>query len=87
MARPNNADENFGDLLRKLRCSNNMTQAELGHLTGYCTASIARLESRARRLNVDVVSTQFVKALRLEHKPDIAQKLIALARASHAQNL
>ncbi|MCW1969512.1 MAG: helix-turn-helix domain-containing protein [Anaerolineae bacterium] len=71
-------------MLRKLRCSRKMTQAELGGLTGYCTASIARLESSARRPDVDVVKTQFVKALGLEHTPDLAQKLIALARASRA---
>jgi predicted transcriptional regulator len=86
MTRDNNETETFGDMLRILRLNSNMTQETLGRLTGYCTTAIARLESGARRPNITVVSTQFVKALQLEGQPEVAGKFIALARISRAHS-
>ncbi len=86
MTRNNNETETFGDMLRILRLNINMTQETLGRLTGYCTTAIARLESGARRPDVTVISTQFVKALQLEGQPEVAGKFIALARISRAHS-
>lgn len=72
----------FGELLRHLRKRMQMTQQELGIALGYSTAQIARLEGGERLPDVALVKTTYVEALGLEHEPELAAQLIALAAAA-----
>ncbi len=75
----------FGELLRHLRRRARLTQRELGLAVGYSEAHIGRLESNERRPEIATVSMRFVEALDLEHEPQLAARLIALASAAHGQ--
>ena len=71
----------FGDLLKILRIRQRMTQQELGILLGYSAPHIARLESGERTPDPVMVKTRFIEALALQHEPELANQLMALAVA------
>lgn len=77
--------DSFGRLLRYLRQRARLTQRELGIAVGYSEAHIARLEHDQRRPDPATVRARFVDALRLQDKPDVAQRLLGLAEAAHAR--
>ena len=71
--------ESFGELLRHLRKRAGMTQRDLGQAVGYSEAHIARLESGIRLPDLVTVKGAFVEALDLQHEPELAGQLSALA--------
>jgi LuxR family maltose regulon positive regulatory protein len=72
----------FGELLRYLRRRQHLTQIELAIAVGYSTAQISRLEQNQRLPNPSTLEALFVPALGLEHEPDMAARLLELARAA-----
>lgn len=73
----------FGDLLRHLRRKARLTQREFGIAVGYSEAHVGRLESNERRPEIATVSTRFIEALDLEREPQLAARLIELAKVAH----
>ncbi len=72
----------FGELLRYLRRRQRLTQIELAIAVGYSTAQISRLEQNLRLPNPSTLQALFIPALGLEDAPDMAARLLALARAA-----
>ncbi len=70
----------FGDLLRFLRQRERMSQRALSIAVGYSDAHINRLEKGSRAPDLDVVRARFVPALHLDDEPEVAARLIELAR-------
>jgi predicted ATPase/DNA-binding XRE family transcriptional regulator len=77
--------ENFGELLRHLRKRAGMTQRDLGQSVGYSEAHIARLESGIRLPDLIMVKGVLVEALDLQHEPEIAAQLAALASKARSE--
>jgi LuxR family maltose regulon positive regulatory protein len=74
------AFNSFGELLRYLRRRQRLTQSELATAVGYSTAQISRLEQNMRLPNPSTLEALFVPALGLEEEPELATRLLALAR-------
>lgn len=77
----------FGALLRYLRRRQRMTQIELAIAVGYSTAQISRLEQSQRLPNPSTIAALFVPGLGLEEMPDLAARLLELARAAHSEDI
>ena len=81
--RPNLAPDtftSFGTLLVYLRRRARLRQRDLAVAVGYSEAHIGRLENDQRLPDVATVMAQFVPALDLEGEPELADRLIRLAR-------
>ncbi len=74
----------FGAMLRFLRRRARLTQQELGIAVGYSESYITRLESDTRAPVPSMVEARFVDALSLHDEPQLADRLIALAKAVHS---
>ena len=72
----------FGELLRFLRRRAGLRQRELAARVGYSEAHISRLEGGQRHPDPAALAALFVPALRLERRPDLAGRLLALAERS-----
>jgi predicted ATPase/class 3 adenylate cyclase/predicted negative regulator of RcsB-dependent stress response len=79
------AFSSFGELLRYLRRRQRLTQIELAIAVGYSTAQISRLEQNQRLPNPSAVQALFVPALGLEEEPELAARLLELARAARGE--
>ncbi|MCW1969009.1 MAG: helix-turn-helix domain-containing protein [Anaerolineae bacterium] len=71
----------FGEMLRRLRVMADLTQLELGQVTGYSAALISRLESNERCPDMDMLQQRFLPALQLAPDSTLALRLIELAHA------
>lgn len=69
----------FGEMLRGLRIMADLTQFELGQVTGYSATLISRLESNERCPDMDMLQQRFLPALRLVPDSVQAKRLIELA--------
>jgi non-specific serine/threonine protein kinase len=74
----------FGDLLKYLRRRAGLTQRELSIAVGYSESLLSRLEKNQRIPDQAALSARFVPALHLQHEPDWAGRLLALAVAARA---
>ncbi len=72
----------FGELLRYLRRRQRLTQIDLAIAVGYSTAQISRLEQNQRLPNPSTIHALFVPALGIEGEPELAARLVELARAA-----
>jgi non-specific serine/threonine protein kinase len=72
----------FGQLLRFLRQRAGLTQRELSIALGYSDSQISRLEKNQRAPDQATLAARFVPALRLEHEPAWAARLLELAAAA-----
>jgi len=72
----------FGEFLKLLRKRVPLTQRELGDRVGYSESQINRLEHGSRMPDRDIVSEGFITALGLGDRPELAARLLALARAA-----
>lgn len=68
----------FGDLLKYFRRRAGLTQRDLSAAVGYSDAQISRLELNQRLPDVATIAALFVPALNLEHKPEMAARLLEL---------
>ena len=75
----------FGELLHYLRRQARLTQRELAIATGYSESMISRLEHDERPPDVATIQALFAPALRLEDQPQVAARLIALARQARGE--
>ena len=75
----------FGELLRYLRRRARLTQIELAIAVGYSTAQISRLEQNQRPPNPSALLALFVPALGLEEQPELAARLLELARQARGE--
>jgi DNA-binding XRE family transcriptional regulator len=69
----------FGALLRYLRRRAYLTQGDLAIAVGYSLSQISRLEQNQRLPDSTTLAARFIPALELEHEPEFAARLIALA--------
>lgn len=72
----------FGALLLYLRRRARLRQRDLAAAVGYGEAQIGRLENDQRLPDVATVLAQFIPALGLEDEPELAARLVELARAA-----
>jgi ATP/maltotriose-dependent transcriptional regulator MalT len=72
----------FGEMLRYLRRRARLTQRQLGFRVAYTEGHICRLERNQRLPDPATLAALFVPALRLEEQPELASRLIDLARAA-----
>lgn len=70
----------FGALLLFLRRRARLRQRDLAIATGYSEAQIGRLENDQRLPDVAIVMAQFLPALGIEREPELAERLLELAR-------
>src|SRR6266542_1468541 len=75
----------FGELLKVLRRRARLTQRELATAVGYSETYITRLEVNSRLPDPTAVEALFVTALGVQDEPELARRLITLARAAHDQ--
>ncbi len=73
----------FGSLLKYLRRRVGLTQSDLGLAVGYSEAQISRLEHNHRLPEWSILEARFVPALGLDSEPELAARLLALARQAH----
>ncbi|MEW6093180.1 MAG: AAA family ATPase, partial [Chloroflexota bacterium] len=73
----------FGSLLKYLRRRVGLTQSDLGLAVGYSEAQISRLEHNHRLPEWSILEARFVPALGLDSEPELAERLLALARQAH----
>src|SRR5918998_2732077 len=85
VAVPLDSFTSFGDLLLYLRRRARLRQRDLAVAVGYSEAQIGRLENDQRMPDVAVVMAQFVPALDLESEPELAERLIELAREARQE--
>jgi transcriptional regulator with XRE-family HTH domain len=76
----------FGDLLRYLRIRAHLTQRDLSAAVGYSEAQISRQESNKRLPSEHALKALFVPALGLENEPEIADRLLTLAKHAREQD-
>jgi LuxR family transcriptional regulator, maltose regulon positive regulatory protein len=79
------AFSSFGELLRYLRRRAKLSQIELAIAVGYSTAQISRLEQNQRPPNPSTLLALFVPALGLEEQPELAARLLELARQARGE--
>ncbi len=70
----------FGALLLFLRRRARLRQRDIAIATGYSEAQIGRLENDQRLPDVAAVMAQFIPALGIEYEPELAARLLELAR-------
>lgn len=75
--------DTFGELLHYLRRRSRLTQQDLASAVGYSVAQICRFERNHWLPDPATVAALFVPALQLQHQPEFAARLIALANTSH----
>ena len=78
--------QTFGDLLKFLRRRERLTQLELSISVGYSEAQIGRLEQNQRKPDLTAVKALFIPALHLEDEPDLANRLLELARSTRQED-
>ena len=74
--------DDFGSFLKYLRLRAGLGQRDLGIAVGYGEAQISRLEHNHRLPDLEMVRARFIPALELDDQPDLAGRLVELARSS-----
>jgi predicted ATPase/transcriptional regulator with XRE-family HTH domain len=72
----------FGELLKFLRRRAGLTQRELSIQVGYSDSLISRMEQNERLPDGATLRARFFPALHIEDEPDLAARLLELARAA-----
>ncbi len=72
--------DDFGSFLKYLRLCAGLGQRDLGIAVGYGEAQISRLENNHRLPDLEMVRARFIPALELEDQPELAKRLVELAR-------
>jgi predicted ATPase len=75
----------FGALLRFLRHRAQLQQRDLAIAVGYSEGQICRLEQNRRLPDMAVLAARFVPALGLEDEPQLAARLLSLAKAARGE--
>ena len=74
--------DDFGSFLKYLRLRAGLGQRDLGIAVGYGEAQISRLEHNHRLPDLEMVRARFIPALELDDQPELAKRLVELARRS-----
>ena len=79
--------DSFGTALKYLRRRAHLSQRELSIAVGYSESQISRYESYYRPPDLPTLRARFIPALGLDHEPETANRLLALAAAARAEPL
>lgn len=74
--------DDFGSLLKFLRKRARLTQRDLAQAVGYTEAHICRLEKNERLPDLTTIAALFIPALEIKDKPEMMERLLALAAKS-----
>lgn len=75
----------FGEMLRYLRRSSQLTQQELARAVGYSESMISRLEHNERLPDAATIHALFVPALHLLNEPQVVARLLELVQVPRVE--